>query len=1819
MSNVFDKLKKQRSKECKATDFYEVKNKNDDIYEVVDEEGYIENKNSLKDFIVGGDKDFDSSDDVIVENINYGMLRKKNVEKEIKEKQKNNPMDAFIREKKIQKNFSSCKLSKEEISKTKNIEKLMEQNSSSSSSDGESFTKKRKTRDSYEKQYNNKSGCYIRSIENHMHDKNSIYNNDSSFRKVERSVYSLSNTSSSNVHSYNSRGYSRGDSSSSLYQKNKCKTSFFSRATELDQQMHSAQVKGEVDKDSEGWEKGNKYEDHKNYRMKKGEDEEENVGEGNPNQLCDRGRKRKVIEDESMEEFDIDKEKSKKQRNVSIDDLPTTGEIKKENSFFLKNVEGKKSSRYNICVKNEICQNDNNEYYNNNDNNLIKGMNKSDPLVHMDDVIKKKENNKNEENAYNDEDCAVSTNILKNKNDEFIISEENGLVNVYIFDICKHRNSIILFGRTLTKFKKYRSISIYLEDIDRCYYFLLNRNKVYVQNGEEIRYGHEKYNIHIMSDFVEEFKQIREYHNIKMAKYKIVKRRNLNLTTNEEDIYAKVLYSYNNDSISEKFLHGQAYSSFYCCNEDVIENFIIKKNLKLPCWVKVKDLKKNSANNFTYCYFDCTTSNKKNVYSFDKAVSKRLSSRPNNESNTGIASTATTSATNGGNEKNSTIPEDTQKKGETSGNTFIDLDLNKIVIKVVSLLNEENNHEVFSICTLVDAEGMKYINFCGISSKANKHVSNNYNKSICKVFENEKILLENFLQKIRALDVDMYIGYNILNFDLEFLIHRCNIHNLNADFLSRKKKLKKNEKMKVNKFNGTNSTGSIYNIIQNIKGRLIVDIYVLCKDSIKLTSYCLDEIIDSVRSKFQATTGSATVISSSTTTVSGATSAVSSTQANANTNGNANANANTNVNAVNVFKDFIVNNINLLNCSNIHLYDAQQILENHLNLYINSQIFCVNEIANVCNVLQIIEKTRDLTKLSGYLWMRSLLCYTSERIEYFLLHEYNKKKFITPVIKNKRVKKIENEQVKNKNIAKYSGGLVLDPLCGYYDTFVLYLDFNSLYPSIIIEYNICFSTLKLKSGGQDVQHGRSKGGRTVRGVPNDQEGSDHAGNVGNNNAYGIGEDNVDNIGVDSPDDNTGVYLVDDPNECAEIEDFDKSRQGILPSILKNLVDKRAFIKKLIANEKNKEKKELLLIQSLSIKLISNSIYGCLGNTNNRFYARHIASYITLKGRSLLQHTKFKIEKEYNLKVIYGDTDSIMIDTGIKAKGIQNYKESFRLAHTIKNSINKNYKKLELDIECIFSKLLLLKKKKYACAKVLDPNMEKCEYEMKGINFIKRDFCKISKLVGNEVLRIIFSNKGSQDANSDVAVENDLSEQIHEYLRTVNQRIEKDEFDLDYYVITKKLTKNVSEYQEKNSLGHVLVAERMIKDGYNICVNKEIQYCVCTSEDASRFYNKGNDKLNNSLCCFSVNEIRKYDLKIDKDYYIRNQILSPINRLCQYIEGTSAEKISSCFNIYDVKDIKTDYQNDENYLEANVLSLLNESEERFKEIHLKGFLVCSNCLHNVKPTIFIKYFKCNRCFSFLSIEQIRNYIFSFIHHLCTTFYKQLYICNSCSLKTRRVFLKEPKNCPNVNCENRKNSLKPFLSKKYIYMMLEYFLYLLKGNLKTIPDGLREHADGESGTPEGANSTTDEKSITAEVHTVTAKYNNNSEIQQHENEYPPSDANVFICIDKGFKTYVTKEVKNTKWSNKIESFDDICKNKVLALTITKGLQMKYPNISNFITYLNLKSNNFYINYNEERNTIRNAIKNIVQNNIYSQIFFDQVFSVFHLPLSSKIAQL
>ena len=101
---------------------------------------------------------------------------------------------------------------------------------------------------------------------------------------------------------------------------------------------------------------------------------------------------------------------------------------------------------------------------------------------------------------------------------------------------------------------------------------------------------------------------------------------------------------------------------------------------------------------------------------------------------------------------------------------------------------------------------------------------------------------------------------------------------------------------------------------------------------------------------------------------------------------------------------------------------------------------------------------------------RTLTGTRAERNEFILLHEFTKNDYICPDKPYGKFKAAANENQEEdengdpivtagKKKDKYKGGLVLEPLKGLYDKFILVMDFNSLYPSIIQEYNICFTTV----------------------------------------------------------------------------------------------------------------------------------------------------------------------------------------------------------------------------------------------------------------------------------------------------------------------------------------------------------------------------------------------------------------------------------------------------------------------------------------------------------------------------------------------------------------------------------------------------------------------------------------------------------------------------------------------------------------------------------------------------------------------------------------
>lgn len=79
--------------------------------------------------------------------------------------------------------------------------------------------------------------------------------------------------------------------------------------------------------------------------------------------------------------------------------------------------------------------------------------------------------------------------------------------------------------------------------------------------------------------------------------------------------------------------------------------------------------------------------------------------------------------------------------------------------------------------------------------------------------------------------------------------------------------------------------------------------------------------------------------------------------------------------------------------------------------------------------------------------------------------------------------------------------------------------------------------------------------------------------------------------------------------------------------------------------------------------------------------------ITETGRNILQNTVKLVHDKHSLEVIYGDTDSIMINSRTKI-----LKDALEVGHAVKKSVNKDYKLLEMEVDGVFKTLLLLKKK-----------------------------------------------------------------------------------------------------------------------------------------------------------------------------------------------------------------------------------------------------------------------------------------------------------------------------------------------------------------------------------------------------------------------------------------------------------------------------------------------------------------------------------------------
>ncbi|GFY86489.1 DNA-directed DNA polymerase [Actinidia rufa] len=502
----------------------------------------------------------------------------------------------------------------------------------------------------------------------------------------------------------------------------------------------------------------------------------------------------------------------------------------------------------------------------------------------------------------------------------------------------------------------------------------------------------------------------------------------------------------------------------------------------------------------------------------------------------------------------------------------------------------------------------------------------------------ERALLNRLMIELHKLDSDVLVGHNVSGFDLDVLLHRAQACRVPSSMWSKIGRLKRSVMPKLTKGSTIFGSGASPGIMSCIAGRLLCDTYLCSRDLLKEVSYSLTQLAKTQLNKDR--------------------------------------------------KEIAPHDVQLMFQSSESLMELIECSETDAWLSMELMFH-----------LSVLPLTRQLTNISGNLWGKTLQGARAQRVEYLLLHAFRARKYIVPdkfslhpketkMTKRKvdhgaQDKDIDDLDVDNANFENdsphidhgkakkgpaYAGGLVLEPKRGLYDKFVLLLDFNSLYPSIIREYNICFTTVERSLDGS-VPH-----------VPS------------------------------------------------------STKPGVLPELLKTLIDRRKTVKELLKKASGLKVQQLdiqqLDIQQQALKLTANSMYGCLGFSNSRFYAKPLAELITLQGREILQSTVDLVQKnKLNLEVIYGDTDSIMIYSGL-----DDVEEAKMIARKVIKEVNQKYKCLEIDLDGLYKRMLLLKKKKYAAVKLqFKDGTAYPVIERKGLDMVRRDWSLLSKELGDDCL------------------------------------------------------------------------------------------------------------------------------------------------------------------------------------------------------------------------------------------------------------------------------------------------------------------------------------------------------------------------------------------------------------------------------------------------------------------------------------------------------
>ena len=477
----------------------------------------------------------------------------------------------------------------------------------------------------------------------------------------------------------------------------------------------------------------------------------------------------------------------------------------------------------------------------------------------------------------------------------------------------------------------------------------------------------------------------------------------------------------------------------------------------------------------------------------------------------------------------------------------------------------------------------------------------------------------------------------------------------------------------------------------------------------------------------------------------------------------------------------------------------------------------------------------------------------------------------------------------------YEGAVVISPKIGMYlDQPISVLDFNSLYPTNMISWNISPDTLVSEQRLDENDKVVKLEGKTYAEMRELKA-----------KGYVLDE-------IEYEDKETGGKKV-----CTYVQPKDDQPMltGILPETLKILLAKRKEYKQMMEDPKYDDAaRSVYNGLQLAYKVVANSVYGQTGSRTSPIRKMCVAACTTAAGRKALFLAKHVAESEFGAEVVYGDTDSIFIkfptkdlatsiDLGIKA------------GKRITKECGRTYK---IAYEKTFYPFILFCRKRYVGMKYEeDPNPKKAKRMSMGIVLKRRDNAPIVKDVFGGALDILLTGGSVKQAQG--FVKNVLVD-------VVNNRLPLEKFILskslrDDYITavpddirahrstnkhtslndTKASFNTIYDYAVKHglsmpvsSIAHRVLADRMAErdPGTAPNVGDRVQF-VYVAENSGKA--KQGDRIEH------VDYVRAHGLKPDTHFYITNQIQNPVAQLfalcVDQLDGYTAPTSPSYRDLY----------------------------------------------------------------------------------------------------------------------------------------------------------------------------------------------------------------------------------------------------------------------------------------------------------------------------------